>query len=161
MQRIAQDVKTTKIVPRPDQLADMFVLLTFTERVSLLQKPTGTGKAVMFGLISAYVYKKLGQKVAVIVPTDTLAAVHQRYCSYLCRALDALEDTDVPGVFYCTYADFLEGKIPHGFFILVDEIDSIFFTDKPRIENGKFVSAVLLMNKYQKCIGMTATFRGE
>ena len=40
-----------------------------------MQKPTGTGKAVMFGLMAAYVYKKLGLKTAVIVPTDILAAV--------------------------------------------------------------------------------------
>jgi len=42
----------------------------------------------------------------------------------------------------------------------VDEVDSLFFADAPKIINGRFTSAILLLNKY-KVIGVTATFRGD
>jgi hypothetical protein len=35
------------------------------------------------------------------------------------------------GIFYCTYEDFLSGNIPLGTILLVDEIDTLFFNDKP------------------------------
>jgi uncharacterized protein (DUF1499 family) len=41
----------------------------------------------------------------------------------------------------------------------VDEIDTLFFNDKPKLKGTKFISVILLLNKY-KVIGMTATFRG-
>jgi hypothetical protein len=44
--------------------------------------------------------------------------------------------------------------------LLVDEIDSLFFSDLPSMSGGRLLSAILLLNKY-KVIGMTATFRGE
>jgi hypothetical protein len=44
--------------------------------------------------------------------------------------------------------------------LFIDEIDSLFFADSPAVTEGKFLSAILLLNKY-KVIGMTATFRGE
>jgi hypothetical protein len=61
---------------------------------------------------------------------------------------------------YCTYEDFLTAKIPLSTICLVDEIDSLFFADSPKLEEDKFISAILLLNKYQ-FIGMSATFRGE
>jgi hypothetical protein len=61
---------------------------------------------------------------------------------------------------YCTYSDFVTGSIPLGTVLLVDEIDSIFFSDAPLISGGRLLSAILLLNKY-RVIGMTATFRGE
>jgi hypothetical protein len=42
----------------------------------------------------------------------------------------------------------------------VDEIDSLFFNDKPEIKEGMLLSGILLLNKY-RVIGMTATFRGD
>jgi superfamily II DNA or RNA helicase len=44
--------------------------------------------------------------------------------------------------------------------ILVDEIDALFFNDKPQLKGTNFLSTILLLNKY-KIIGMTATFRGD
>jgi hypothetical protein len=65
------------------------------------------------------------------------------------------------GVFYCTYKDFLTGNIPITAVLLVDEIDSLFFTHK-KLENinDVLLSPLILLNKY-KVIGMTATFRGD
>ena len=63
-------------------------------------------------------------------------------------------------VHYCTYENFLTGNIPEGTILLVDEIDTIFFSDTPRLIRGKLISSVLLLNKY-KIYGMSATFRGE
>jgi hypothetical protein len=43
---------------------------------------------------------------------------------------------------------------------MVDEIDALFFNDKPYLKGSKFLSAILLLNKY-RVVGMTATFRGD
>jgi hypothetical protein len=56
--------------------------------------------------------------------------------------------------------DALGGKIPASTVIFIDEIDSFFFADAPRIAEGKLISAILLLNKH-KVVGMTATFRGN
>ena len=63
-------------------------------------------------------------------------------------------------IHYCTYMDVLNGKIPASAILFIDEIDSFFFADAPRIVEGKLISAILLLNKH-KVIGMTATFRGD
>ena len=63
-------------------------------------------------------------------------------------------------MFYATYDDFLTGNIPFNAFILVDEIDALFFNDKPTLKGSKLLSSILLLNKY-KVIGMSATFRGD
>jgi hypothetical protein len=42
---------------------------------------------------------------------------------------------------------------------LIDELDSLFFSDSPKLVGKKFLSVILLLNKY-KIIGMSATFRG-
>ncbi len=63
-------------------------------------------------------------------------------------------------MFYCTHDNFLTGDIPLDAIVFVDEIDALFFSDKPQLKGTKFVSAILLLNKY-KVIGMTATFRGD
>ena len=44
--------------------------------------------------------------------------------------------------------------------MLVDEIDSLFFIDAPKMIKERLISSVLLLNKY-KVYGMSATFRGE
>ena len=44
--------------------------------------------------------------------------------------------------------------------ILIDEVDALFFTDKPEVRGTKIMSTILLLNKYE-VIGMTATFRGD
>jgi len=43
---------------------------------------------------------------------------------------------------------------------MLDEIDSLFFSDAPKIVDGRLISSIILLNKY-KVIGMTATFRGQ
>lgn len=63
-------------------------------------------------------------------------------------------------MFYATYDEFITGNIPFDAIIMVDEIDALFFNDKPELKGTKFLSAILLLNKY-KVIGMTATFRGD
>lgn len=61
---------------------------------------------------------------------------------------------------YCTHSDLLTGNIPIDTILFIDEIDSLFFSDVPLISGTKFISSILLMNKYT-IVGMTATFRGE
>jgi hypothetical protein len=43
---------------------------------------------------------------------------------------------------------------------MVDEIDALFFNDKPKLKDNKLISTILLLNKYE-VVGMTATFRGD
>ena len=101
-------------------------------------------------------------KVVVVVPNEVLAAIQQqKYSPWASKIGDDLftgEDTDIH---YCTHADLLTGKIPTDTVLLVDEIDSLFFADKPLLsEQGILLSAIILLNKH-KLIGMTATFRGD
>jgi hypothetical protein len=89
-----------------------------------------------------------------------LAAIQQdMYSPWASKAHDNLFDAKAVVINYCTYEDFLTAKIPLSTMCLVDEIDSLFFVDAPKLEGDKFISAILLLNKY-KVIGMTATFRG-
>ena len=73
---------------------------------------------------------------------------------------DDLWDPLVKEVHYCTYPDFLSGNIPEDAILLVDEIDTLFFSDTPKIVEARLVSSVLLLSKY-RVYGMSATFRGE
>jgi hypothetical protein len=66
-----------QVVPRAEQLAIMFLLLTSTSARSFIQLVTGFGKAVMFSLMSRYYNIFQQVKMAVAVPTDVLAAIHQ------------------------------------------------------------------------------------
>lgn len=76
------------------------------------------------------------------------------------KAHDDLLNNQAIDIHYCTYEDFLTAKIPLNTFCLVDEIDSLFFADSPNLDGNKFISSVLLLNKY-RVIGMSATFRGQ
>ena len=126
-----------------------------------MQLPTAFGKSYMNGVMAKYANKVLGLKVAVIVPNDVLAAVQQDlYCPWANKVHDDIWRANVNGVHYCTYDDFLTGKIPFGTLCFVDEIDSIFFNDKPEVKGVTFISAIILLNKY-KFIGLTATLRGD
>jgi len=70
--------------------------------------------------------------VAVVVPNEVLAAIQQdKYCPWACRIFDDLFRKYVKKVFYCTYGDLLTGDIPFDTVLLVDEIDALFFSDKP------------------------------
>ena len=90
-----------------------------------------------------------------------MAAIQQdKYCPWASKVLDDLYREDIKEVFYCTYKDFRTGKIPLDAIILMDEVDALFFTDKPEIRGNKIMSTILLLNKYE-VIGMTATFRGD
>ena len=73
---------------------------------------------------------------------------------------DELWDENIKSIHYCTYNDFLTGKIPLNAILLVDEIDLLFFNDVPKIIKGKLISPVLLLSKY-KIYGLSATFRGN
>lgn len=95
------------------------------------------------------------------MPNEVLAAVQQdKYCPWASRISDKLFDKDAKEVFYCTYDDFITGDIPLDAIVFVDEIDALFFNDKPQLKGTKILSAILLLNKYN-VIGMTATFRGD
>jgi MoxR-like ATPase len=148
------------MVPRPEQLSVMYLMITSANQRTLMQLPTGTGKSLMFGLMSRYVNLIHGKKTIVAVPNEVLAAIQQKKYSP-CSSKD-IEDAFLDNILsnYCTYFDFLTGNIPSGTIVFIDEIDSIFFSDTPIINEKRFISAILLMNKY-KIIGMTATFRGE
>jgi reverse gyrase len=39
-----------------------------------MQRPTGTGKSFDFGLMAYYIHSFFNKKVAVVVPTESLAA---------------------------------------------------------------------------------------
>jgi superfamily II DNA or RNA helicase len=126
-----------------------------------VQLPTGTGKSLMFGLAARYTNSKRGVKVVVVVPNEVLAAIQQdKYCPWASKVLDDLYREDVKEVFYCTCKDFRTGRIPLDAVILMDEVDALFFTDKPEVRDTKLMSTILLLNKYE-VIGMTATFRGD
>jgi superfamily II DNA or RNA helicase len=151
----------TPIQARPEQAVTMCALLNSPHERTFTQLPTGTGKSLMFGLMARYLNFTQGVKVAVIVPNEELAAIQQdKYCHWACRISDNLPNKDAKEVFYCTYNDFLTGDIPLDTVLLIDEIDSLFFSDNPEVRGTKFLSAILLLSKY-KVIGMTATFRGD
>jgi hypothetical protein len=82
-----------------------------------------------------------------VVPNEVLAAIQQRYCP---RASKDIGDLIVENAStnYCTYDDLLARKIPLSTVLLVDEIDSLFFSDTPVLTNGRFLSAILLLNKH-------------
>ena len=139
----------------------MHLMLTSAHLRTFVQLPTGTGKSMMLGLMACYLNRICDLKVAVVVPNDVLAAVQQdKYAPWASRASDDIFKSEAKGVFYCTYEDFLSGKISVETTFLVDEIDSLFFSDTPHVQGGKLLSAILLLNKC-KVIGMTATFRGD
>jgi Rad3-related DNA helicase len=63
------------VIPRPEQLAAMFMMLTSTHQRTIMQLPTGTGKSLMFGLMSRYINIIQGKKTVVAVPNEVLAAI--------------------------------------------------------------------------------------
>jgi superfamily II DNA or RNA helicase len=160
VEQITEISAEVKVVPMPEQLAAMYVLLTSTHKRTLMQRPTGTGKSLILGLMARYLNIIFGIKVAVVVPNEVLAAIQQsKYSPWASKIGDALFELK-SDIHYCTYSDFLTGNIPFGTILLVDEIDSLFFADTPTVIGNRLLSAITLLNKY-KVIGMTATFRGE
>jgi hypothetical protein len=101
-----------------------------------------------------------GLKVAVVAPNETLAASQQSmYCPWSSKNIDDLYG-EGNHISHCIPSDLLVRKIPPKTVMIYDEVDSLFFSDKPVIFGNVLTSAVLFMNKY-RCIGMSATFRGE
>lgn len=99
--------------------------------------------------------------MAVVVPNEVLAATQQDlYSPWASRAHADLFEKEAITIHYCTYDDFLTARIPLSTVCLVDEVDSLFFRDAPKLTGDAFISAILLLNKYH-VIGMSATFRGE
>jgi len=102
----------------------------------------------MLGLMARYLNLIHNKKVVVVVPNEVLAAIQQdKYSPWSSKIGDDLF-TIKADIHYCTYEDFLTGNIPTSAAILVDEVDSLFFADAPRIINGELLSAILLLNKY-------------
>jgi superfamily II DNA or RNA helicase len=135
-------------------------MITSAHQRLLMQLPTGTGKSLMFGLMSRYINIIYGNKTVVVVPNEILAASQQKkYAPWASEIGDDLFEVNAD-IHYCTYFDLLTGNIPLNAVLFVDEIDSLFFADVPIIRNTKLISSILLLNKY-KIIGMTATFRGK
>ena len=125
----------------------MYLLLNSQHR-TLIQLVTGFGKSFMLGLMARYINLVHNKKVIVVVPNQVLAAIQQdKYCPWSSKVGDDLF-TIKADIHYCTYEDFLTGNIPTSAAILVDEVDSLFFADAPRIINGELLSAILLLNKY-------------
>jgi hypothetical protein len=151
---------TTPIAPRAEQIITMYLLLNSDKHKTLIQLATGFGKSFMLGLMARYLNLFHNKKVTVVVPNEVLAAIQQqKYAPWASKVGDDLF-ADTVDIHYCTYFDFLAGNIPLNAVILVDEIDSLFFEDKPAIVGNKFISSILLLNKYT-VIGVTATFRGD
>lgn len=73
---------------------------------------------------------------------------------------DDLWDENVKGIHYCTYENFLTGRVPLNAFLLVDEVDMLFFNDVPKIIKGKLISSVMMLSKYT-VYGLSATFKGN
>ncbi len=69
--------KEIKVAPRSEQLAVMFLLLTSTKSISLIQLVTGFGKSMMFGLMARYLELFYNKKMVVVVPNEVLAAIQQ------------------------------------------------------------------------------------
>ena len=114
----------------------MFFIVNSQHRATLMQLATGAGKSLMFGLMACFINTKNKCKVAVVVPNGTLAAIQQdKYCSKSCKVQSALFDEAEMGVFYCTYDDLLTGNIPTTTVLLVDEVDTLFFSDSPAVVN--------------------------
>ena len=53
----------------------MSMLLLSKKYTNLTQLATASGQSFILGIMATYLNKKLKQKVAVVVPTDTLAAI--------------------------------------------------------------------------------------
>jgi hypothetical protein len=63
-------------------------------------------------------------------------------------------------MFVCIYHDLLRNKVlPDGTILFIDEMDSMFFDIKPKLQNKALISPILLFYRY-KVIGLTATLRG-
>jgi len=138
----------------------MYLLLNSQHHWILIQLTTGFGKSFMLGLMARYLNLIHGKKVIVVVPNEVLAAIQQdKYSPWASKVGDHLFVTNAD-IHYCTYEDFLTGKISLSAVLFVDEIDSLFFADTPKIVDGRLLSSILLLNKY-KVIGVTATFRGD
>lgn len=84
-----------------------------------------------------------------IVPNEVLAAIQQdMYSPWASKSHSNAFEQEAITINYCTYDDFLTAKIPLSTICLVDEVDSLFFNDTPKVEGDKFISAILLLNKY-------------
>jgi hypothetical protein len=126
----------------------MFLILSSNKRITLSKLATGVGKSLMFGLMSNYINEVYNTKVAVIVPNEVLAAIQQdKYAPWASRCHDDLWKNK-KDIHYCTYEDFASGRIPKDTILLVDEIDSLFFSEKPEIRGDKFLSVIHLLNQY-------------
>jgi len=154
---IATEIKKK---PKLEQLVTMYLLLNSQHHKTLIQLATGFGKSFMLGLMARYLNLIHGKKIAVVVPNEVLAAIQQqKYSPWSSKDIAELF-LGIASINYCTYEDLLVGVVPVSTILLVDEIDSLFFTDVPVVTGNRFTSAILLLNKY-RVIGMTATFRGE
>ena len=116
----------------------------------------------MIYLMARYINIKYPElKIAIAVPGLTLAAKQQHlYCPWANKAFSNLFE-DVNGIFVCIHDDLLKSKVlPDGTILFIDEIDSIFFDIKPKLQNKSLISPILILNRY-KVIGLTATLRGN
>lgn len=87
----------------------------------------------MFCLLARY-DNLLGKKVTNIVPNEVLAVLQQdMYSPWASKSHSNLFESAAISINYCTYEDFFTAKIPLSTVCLVDEIDSIFFADAPKL----------------------------
>ena len=116
----------------------------------------------MIYLMARYInMKKPELKIVIAVPGLTLAAKQQHlYCPWANKAFSNLFE-DVNGIFVCIHVDLLGKKVlPNSTILFIDEIDSMFFDIKPKLQNKSLISPILVFNRC-KVIGLTATLRGN
>jgi hypothetical protein len=101
---------------------------------------------MMIGILAEYFNNEGSTKVAAVIPNEVLAAIQQeKYAPWASRCHDDLWKNK-KDIQYCTYEDFATGRIPKDTILLVDEIDSLFFSEKPKIRGGKVLSVIHLLN---------------
>lgn len=113
----------TTIVPRADQLADMFLSLNSKKKLTLSERDTGTGKSLKLALKALYAADVLGNKVLVLVPSEVLKLDQIRlYCLSVSKVEANLYDSSDAAIYYKTFDEVLaDGRIPTNTVILIDE----------------------------------------
>ena len=135
------------VVPRPAQLAAMFLLVcsSQTHHSTLIQLATGAGKSLMLGLLAQYLNKTTGKKVIVLVPTPFLQLYQEtNYCPTASKIPEEILHSDTKHIFYCSYQQFMSSSfyIPSETMLLVDEFHELFFNSKLAVEQGRFISVL-------------------
>jgi superfamily II DNA or RNA helicase len=148
------------IVPRTEQMADMYLSLSSINKLTLGERATGTGKSAELALMARYL-EILENKVLVLVPSEVLKLDQTRcYCTNYCKVEANLYDSSAPAIYYKTFDEVLaDGRIPADTMILIDEFHE--FMKLPARQTKHGISCPYLFAAAQKVIGLSATFGGD